>query len=99
MTAWAHCPIEDMTPPGEPFERAWIDTGPRVHALLDRGEGVALHCRAGLGRTGTIAARSLLERGLSLAEAIAAVRRARPGTIETRGQEAYLEALAARGRG
>jgi len=61
-----------------------------VHALLDRGDSVALHCRAGLGRTGTVAARVLLERGLNVQAAVDLVRQARPGAIETQVQEAYL---------
>ncbi|MFO1412731.1 MAG: protein-tyrosine phosphatase family protein [Burkholderiales bacterium] len=88
--AWAHCPIPDMEPPGAAFERAWSEAGPQVHARLDAGEIVTLHCRAGLGRTGTIAARVLCERGSDAEAAIRRVRECRPGTIETPAQERYL---------
>lgn len=88
---WAHCPIEDFSAPGLEFERGWRGIASRVHSLLDRGEGVALHCRAGLGRTGTVAARVLMERGLSAKDAIHLVRQTRSGSIETAAQEDYLQ--------
>ena len=47
----------------------------------------------GLGRTGMIAARILVEMGLSAELAIKSVREARPGTIETAAQEAYVRTL------
>ena len=87
---WANCPIDDFAAPAAAFEAAWQQIAPAVHALLDRGDSVALHCRAGLGRTGTVAARVLLERGLKVQAAVDLVRLARPGAIETQVQEAYL---------
>ena len=51
---------------------------------------MVLHCRGGIGRTGTIAARLLVEFGVAPEEAIRMVRRARPGTIETPAQEEYV---------
>jgi protein-tyrosine phosphatase len=92
--AWAHCPIHDMEVPGASFERAWALTGPQVHRRLDAGELVTLHCRAGLGRSGTVAARVLVERGLVPGDAIDLVRRYRPGAIETATQEAYVHGCA-----
>ena len=52
-----------------------------------------VHCRGGLGRAGTIAARLLVECGWPAAKAIAAVREVRPGAIETRAQEKYVLGL------
>lgn len=57
---------------------------------LDKGEKIFIHCRGGLGRTGTLAARILIEKGIEPDEAIDIVRRARPGAIETNEQEQYL---------
>jgi ADP-ribosyl-[dinitrogen reductase] hydrolase len=64
-----------------------------VQRRLDLGENVVLHCLGGLGRSGMIAARVLVERGLAPAAAITAVRAARPGAIETAQQEAYVLGL------
>jgi ADP-ribosyl-[dinitrogen reductase] hydrolase len=89
---WLHLPIADMQPPGEAFEHRWAVEGPRVRAALRSGGRVAFHCWAGLGRTGTVAARVLVELGVAPAEAVWRVRTARPGTIQTREQEAHVMA-------
>ena len=49
--------------------------------------------RGGMGRAGTVAARLLVERGMSPRAAIHAVRAVRTGAIESRSQEAYVTAL------
>lgn len=60
-----------------------------LHALA-AGKKVFIHCRGGLGRTGTLAARLLVARGLEPEKAIEEVRRARPGALETVEQEDYI---------
>ncbi|MBI1732610.1 MAG: dual specificity protein phosphatase family protein, partial [Gammaproteobacteria bacterium] len=74
-----HLPIMDLHVPEQDFEAAWREAGPILHRELQRGGRVMLHCYAGLGRTGTIAARMLVESGLTPYEAIHMVRTARPG--------------------
>lgn len=93
---WHHLPITDFGVPGASFEAAWRTTGPVLHDHLTRGRSVLVHCRAGLGRSGLIAARLLVERGMVPDQAIRCIRQARPGAIETAAQEAHLMVVAAR---
>ena len=91
--AWLHLPIVDADIPNAAFEQSWRDAGPRLRAWLGEGRRILLHCRGGLGRTGTIAARLLIELGMEPGAAVTAVRAARAGTLETRSQEAYVRAI------
>jgi ADP-ribosyl-[dinitrogen reductase] hydrolase len=87
---WWHLPIRDMDTPDADFEARWRKTGRELRGLLNDGDSIALHCRAGKGRTGMIAARLLVELGASSAQAIERVRRTRPGSIETMEQEQFV---------
>ena len=89
---WHHLPIPDMQVPDERFERRWTHTGHVLRRKLAAGERVLLHCRGGYGRTGMIAARLAIELGMPPDAALRAVREARPGTVETPLQEAYVRA-------
>lgn len=87
---WLRVPITDMATPGAATLAAWKREGPALAQALARGERVLVHCAAGLGRTGMLVARLLAEHGLPAEEAIARVRAARPGTIETEAQADYV---------
>ena len=82
-----HLPIEDVSVPDRGFEMRWLHAGARARYLLERGERVLVHCKGGLGRSGLVAARIMVELGYSAGEAIDAVRAARKGAIETLAQE------------
>ncbi|WP_338466247.1 ADP-ribosylglycohydrolase family protein [Novosphingobium sp. ZN18A2] len=88
--AWYHLPIRDAGVPGFAFEHAWREKGEELRAILRDGFNVLVHCKGGLGRAGTIAARLLIELGVSDMEAKDMVREARPGAIETAEQGAHL---------
>ena len=59
-----HLPIVDVSIPDERFEREWKIAGEELRSILRRGLDVLIHCRGGLGRAGTVAARLLVELGM-----------------------------------
>ncbi len=87
---WFHLPIRDMDIPTQDWEEQWVHAARRLHMLLRTGERIVVHCLGGLGRTGTIAARLLVEFGMGPEEAIHRVRSARPGAIQSIQQERYV---------
>lgn len=79
-----HLPVIDMAPPTSRQIQLAVDAFERS---AQAGMGVAVHCTAGKGRTGTILAAYFVTRGLSAEQAIRKVRELRPGSIETDEQE------------
>jgi len=86
-------PVPDYGLPGPEWEAAWEAAGPGLRSILLRGGRICLHCMGGLGRSGTIAARLLVELGVPPEDAIRSVRAARPGAVETREQEEYVQTV------
>ncbi len=89
---WHHLPVKDVTAPDQAFEARWVYAGARLRERLRAGDRVLVHCRGGLGRAGSVAARLLVEFGADPGEAIRQVRAVRPGAIETHTQERWVEA-------
>ena len=88
---WLHLPIRDVSTPSAEFEAEWPAHSEKLQGLLDAGQNVLVHCKGGLGRAGMISARLLVESGVEPEAAIARVREARPGAIETREQETWVK--------
>jgi protein-tyrosine phosphatase len=61
-----------------------------ILAAVKHGETVVIHCKGGLGRSGLVVAACLVALGYSPEEAFAQIRQARPGSVETAEQEAYV---------
>jgi ADP-ribosyl-[dinitrogen reductase] hydrolase len=87
---WYQLPISDEGIPDQSFEDLWADAGQHLRGLLKAGHNIVIHCKGGLGRTGTVAARLLIEFGVEPQIAIQSVRKARPGAIENSLQERYV---------
>ncbi|TXN80041.1 ADP-ribosylglycohydrolase family protein [Methylobacterium sp. WL8] len=87
---WIHLPIPDVSTPTDAFEESWVTVGEGLRSTLRNGFSIAVHCKGGLGRAGTVAARLLTELGADPAEAIRIVRDARPGAIETEAQVQHV---------
>lgn len=86
LKSW-HVPIEDMHAP-ELEQLDELVAG--IDKALASDEPVAVHCLAGLGRTGTVLATWFVSQGMSADEAMAQVRRLRPGSIEAESQEQVI---------
>lgn len=81
-------PIEDMGVPADPATFAELVDG--IAADVRAGRTVVVSCLAGYGRTGMTVACVLVAAGLRAREAVDLVRAARPGTIESPEQLAFV---------
>lgn len=81
-------PIPDMRAPSA--EQA-LDICRDIEDNMRAGEVVAVHCRAGLGRTGTVLACYLIWEGSNALDALESVRRVEPKWIQSEEQVAFLE--------
>ncbi len=84
-------PVPDMGVPG--IEQA-KELCRCIHDLTAAGEAIAVHCRAGLGRTGTVLAAYLIWEGASALNALEGVRRVEPRWVQSDEQVAFLEEFA-----
>jgi atypical dual specificity phosphatase len=62
----------------------------RMTEMLARGEALAVHCRAGIGRTGTVVAGWLVSEGLTAEAALERIRKIDKHYVQTVEQEKFL---------
>ncbi|GAB4189752.1 MAG: hypothetical protein Tsb002_17130 [Wenzhouxiangellaceae bacterium] len=86
-----HFPIVDMDVPELQPTVQFIE---EIEQLLTQGRRIVVHCRAGLGRTGTILACILVHRGATPGGAIEQLRRLQPLYIQTDEQLAFVSRYA-----
>jgi protein-tyrosine phosphatase len=92
--AHACVPLPDTAPPRPGDDQVCMTALPRayafVHAEMERGHGVVVHCTAGKDRTGLFLAYFHMQHsGLCVAGAIQEVRRVRPVALSALGWEAF----------
>ena len=82
---YLHVPTEDLTAPDIDKIDSTVDY---IAERIKNNEPVMVHCAAGIGRTGTILASSLIKyQKMSAQKAIDMVRKERPGSIQSTSQE------------
>lgn len=84
-------PITDMEAPT--IEQA-SDLCRQIEQFIASGETIAVHCRAGIGRTGTILVSYLIWEGLGALEALENVRKIDPRYVQSEEQVVFLEEFA-----
>lgn len=83
-----HLPVPDMGAPSIAQVDEFVEKAKAVHTA---GKGVAVHCRYGVGRTGTFLASLLVaEDGMTAQQAIDSVRSLRSSSISTPEQEQFV---------
>ncbi|MFO7544117.1 MAG: cyclin-dependent kinase inhibitor 3 family protein [Trueperaceae bacterium] len=85
-----HLPIADGDVPTPGQSADVTDLVGEIRHALQLGHGVVVHCRGGLGRTGTIVALVVASYGHAPDDAITIVRDVQPLAIENGRQEAYV---------
>ena len=88
---WWHLEVPDMSvlPPQRYHE--WDAMRRDVVGFLLSGNNLVIHCRGGLGRTGTFASVLLIDLlDMQPEEATQLVRKTRPGCIQNRTQEDFI---------
>jgi atypical dual specificity phosphatase len=88
-----HVPVVDMEAPTQEQLDRCIAT---IRRANEQNFGVAVHCGAGLGRTGVVLACYFVTKDMNAKNAIARVRRLRPGSIETDEQAEAVDEFARR---
>ena len=81
-------PIKDM---GVPTIDMAIELCKQVNELIKQGEAIAMHCKAGIGRTGTMLAAQMIWEGKTALDALETARRIEPRWVQSEAQVVFLE--------
>lgn len=81
-------PINDMEAPKIEEAIEWCQ---RVEKFMQDGDVVAYHCKAGMGRTGTMLTAQLIWEGMQALEALETARKVEPRWVQSEVQVQFLE--------
>jgi len=84
-------PIKDM---GVPCIEATLQFCEQMGKLIEQGEAIAMHCKAGMGRTGTMLVAQLIWEGETALDALESARNIEPRWVQSETQVAFLEEFA-----
>jgi len=84
-------PIKDM---GVPTIETAMELCKQIDELIKQGEAVAMHCKAGMGRTGTMLVAQLIWEGNSALDALEVARSIEPRWVQSETQVEFLEEFA-----
>jgi len=84
-------PIRDM---GVPDIKAALEFCEQVGELIEQGEAIAMHCKAGMGRTGTMLVAQLIWEGKTALDALETARSIEPRWVQSDVQVKFLEEFA-----
>jgi protein-tyrosine phosphatase len=90
QTSWLQLPIIDDEAPDKAFESQWEKYKGQILTELKNNGVVAIHCKGGTGRTGTVIAMILLELGWPVNKIIAEVQNVKANALRIQKQRDYL---------
>lgn len=88
---WVNLDLPNDAVPTRAFMEQWKREKSSVHQILDKGGDVFVHCMGGIGRTSTLAAMIMMERGSTAEQAIGAISDARPDSFSVPEQVEFLK--------
>jgi protein-tyrosine phosphatase len=87
---WLQLPIIDDEAPSNAFEYEWQKYKPMILEQLNNKGVVAIHCKGGTGRTGTVIALLLLALGWPVDKIVKNVQGVKPKALRIKKQLDYL---------
>lgn len=87
---WLQLPIIDDEAPQEPFNQAWQKNKDLILNEINNQGVVAIHCKGGTGRTGTVIALLLLQLGWQVDKIQQEVQKLKPQALRIQKQIDYL---------
>lgn len=92
---WLQLPIVDDEAPQEAFEQQWLNNKALILNEINNQGVIAVHCKGGTGRTGTVISLILLQLGWSVDKIKQEVQALKPKALRIQKQIDYLNSTLA----